>query len=253
MHRIDTEDHGSEFERCWKAAGKHIQGMAQGPLHSWLKADLNPPFLAHLSFRLGNQLFFIRLEDVDGRLETPGNRSGLAAISSGCNGYACIMPMQLLSRGWEPAAAGWSLMDANTHKAIDPLACVTDQKIEMTDWELHDFSVQVVKDHLRKSGRSLISWQGNPAVVPSIWFEGDAGPEWVVVRAARYPSLTAPAPGNWQAISDACAEQGDTGHFASVVVASADDAFDPSGTIPATPLWRGYGMMVRFAGLDRRT
>jgi hypothetical protein len=28
-----------------------------------------------------------------------------------------------------------------------------------------------------------MSWQGNPSVDPSIWFVGDSGPEWVVVRA----------------------------------------------------------------------
>ncbi len=251
MHEIETDEISQEFEHCWQAAGRHIQNVAQGPLHSWLKADLNPPFLEHLSFRLGNQLFFVRLEDVDGRLSVPGNRNGLLAISSGCNGHACIMPMQLRSRGWEPAVSGWSLTDAFTKRAIDPLELVTDEKIEMTDWELHDFSVQVVRDYLRKAGRTLMSWQGNPAVDPSIWFVGDTGPEWVVVRASRYPKSSAIVPNNWRAISEACAGQSDVGHFASVAVASADDAFDPTGATPATPLWRGHGMVVRFGGLDK--
>jgi hypothetical protein len=31
----------------------------------------------HLSFRLGNQLFFVRIEDVDGKTQGPGTSVGL--------------------------------------------------------------------------------------------------------------------------------------------------------------------------------
>ena len=94
MHDIHMSEVTEEFACCWNAAGLHIQNQAQGPLQSWLRAHLNPPFLEHLSFRLGNQLFYIQLEDVDGILETPGNPDGLIAIADGCAGHACIMPMR---------------------------------------------------------------------------------------------------------------------------------------------------------------
>jgi hypothetical protein len=81
----------------------------------------------------------------------------------------------------------------------------------------------------------------------SIWFLGDDGPEWVVVRAVRYPKDKAGWPYNWQQIAERCAKLGKTGHLASVSVASADDAFD-AATAPE-PLWRGHGMFVRFEGL----
>jgi hypothetical protein len=45
MHEIEMHDVSDEFARCWQAAGRHIQIQVQGPLHSWLKANLNPPFL----------------------------------------------------------------------------------------------------------------------------------------------------------------------------------------------------------------
>lgn len=66
MHNIHMAEFTEEFSHCWNAAGSHIQRMAGGDLMSWLKATLAPPFLEHLSFRLGNQLFFIQLEDEDG-------------------------------------------------------------------------------------------------------------------------------------------------------------------------------------------
>ncbi|MBK8008622.1 MAG: hypothetical protein IPK23_09420 [Rhizobiales bacterium] len=99
---------------------------------------------------------------------------------------------------------------------------------------MQDFAVQIVRDHLEKQGRKLMSWQGNPSVDPSIWFVGDHGPEWVVVRAARYPQTTADRPANWQQIAERCARIGKIGHFASVAAASANDAFDKAA--PPVPL-----------------
>jgi hypothetical protein len=250
MYDIEMHEVSDEFARCWQAAGRHIQTQAQGPLHSWLKANRNPPFLEHLAFRLGNQLFFVRIEDADGRLTVPGNRNGLMAVAEGCKGHPCLMFMRYQGGAWIPQAAGWGLVDARTGEAIDPIALVSDERIEMTEWELQDFAVQIVKDHLDKAGKKLMSWQGNPAVDPSIWFVGEEdGPEWIVVRAVRYPQTEADLPANWQEISERCAPLGKAGHFASVTVANADDAFDPSGAVPPEPLWRGHAMIVKFAGL----
>jgi hypothetical protein len=244
MHEVSDE-----FVRCWQAAGRHIQTQAQGPLHSWLKANLNSRSLEHLSFRLGNQLFFVRIEDVDEGLRVPGSRDGLLSVAEGCKGHPCIMPMRYRAGAWATDAAGWGLIDARTGKTIDPMAHVTDERIEMTDWELQDFAVQVVRDNLEKAGRKVMSWQGNPAVNPSIWFLGDSGPEWVVVRAVRYPRTKAGPPANWQQIAERCAPLGKVGHFASASIANTDDAFDSSGAVPHEPLWRGHEMFVRFEGL----
>ena len=76
----------------------------------------------------------------------------------------------------------------------------------MSDWELHDFFVQVVRDYIaEKLGRQLISSQGNPHVDPSIWFVGDNVPEWVVVRAVKIPDKEAMFSSNLSAIAASCA------------------------------------------------
>lgn len=251
MYEIEMQLPSDEFKSAWQAAGRHLEIQAQGALKSWLKANLHPPFLEHLSFRLGNQLFFVRIEDVDARMEVPGSRAGLDQVSDGCNGVACILPMRSANGEWIPDLPGWGLINPATGRAIEPVALITDDDIEMTDWELQDFAVQIVRDGLLKEGKKIMSWHSNPHVDPSIWFAGADGAEWVIVRATRYPAEEAPAPDNWREIEQACRQQSELGNFASVGIASADDAFDPSGEIPAATLLRGHGMVVRFKGTRR--
>jgi hypothetical protein len=251
MLQIETQDMSPEFYEIWRAAGGHIEQQYQGEMRSWLRADPRPPFLEHLSFRLGNQLYFIRVEDADGRVGGPGALRGLFAVAEGCRGHACRMPMGRSHTGnWQPVHGGWGLIDARTGEAIDPVALVTDEKIEMTPWEVHDFAVQVVRNQLETEGFELMSWQGNPSVDPAIWFIGrSAKPEWVVVRAVRYPRNEAKRPPNWPEIVSQLEQLGASGHFASVAFSSADQPFAAADE-PAVPLWRGHAVHARFTGLE---
>ncbi|MCX7086278.1 MAG: hypothetical protein NTY69_12160 [Methylococcales bacterium] len=252
MFHINNQEITPEFAEMYQAAGLYLDKQVQDGIKFWLKASLTPPFLEHLSFRLGNQLFFIRLEDVAGKVNPPANINGLCAIADACEGHACLLPMEKkFFGGWQPLKGGWGLIDARTGNAIDPIALITDEKIIMTDWEVQDFSVQIVRDDLIRNGYQLMSWQGSPLVNPSIWFIGDSGgPEWVVVRFSRN-SKKAPLskPDNWDEIAQSASSLSHIGHFAPVYPANANDAFDPIiGSI--TPLYRGYQLLVSYKGLE---
>jgi len=252
MHKIETQGMTPDFMPCWKAAGTHLDKQVQGGIRAWLKATPYPPFLEHLSFRLGNQNFFVRVLDVERRIEGPGSLAGLLSVAKGCGGHACLLPMKrnFIGGGWVAEHSGWGLVDATSGRPIDPLILVTNEDIETTEWELQDFAVQVVRDKIEKDGFNLMSWQGNPAVDPSVWFLGKSKePEWVVVRAVRYPANEAVRPTNWSTIAAGCASMGSLGHFASVAFASTDQPFATAGE-PAVPLWRGHGVHVRYTGLD---
>lgn len=250
MHDIEMHEVSDDFTRCWQAAGRHLQSQTHDGQLSWLKANLTPPFLEHLSFRMGNQLFFVRIDDVDGKVRGPGNPNGFRTIAEGCKGYACRMPMHFNGSNWDAANPGWGLINDTTGKAINPIDLISDEKIEMSDWEIHDFAVQVVRDFITdKLGHQLMSSQGNPGVDPSIWFVGENGPEWVIVRSATFPAKDANPPENVLDIAASCAPMSKTGHFASVSFANSEDAYDSSGDIPALPLWRGHGVFIRFEGL----
>ena len=149
----------AEFAQAWSAAGNHIETVAQGPLHSWSRAHPAPPFLAHLSLRRGNQLFFIRIESEDGRLKVPGSLNGRKTVARGCGGHAWLMPMRRKRVGWQPALPGWGLADASSGQPVHPPALISDEEIEMSDWELHDFAVQGVRQQLEDEGRDLMAWQ----------------------------------------------------------------------------------------------
>lgn len=61
-----------------------------------------------------------------------------------------------------------------------------------------------------------MSSHSNPQVDPNIWFVADMarGPEWVVVRAARFPERRAERPANLDAIARNVAHMSRRGHFA---------------------------------------
>ena len=250
MYEIDVQEMSQEFLPCWHSALNHLNNQLPGGIEYWLRAHPYPPFLEHLSFRIGNQLFYIRVIDAEGLIKGPGIEKGLLLIAQRTKGYACLMPMIMENNDWLPVKSGWGLIDAITKVPIDPPSLVTDKDIEMTDWEQHGVGVQVVVDYLTKKKYKLISWQNNPEVDPSIWFVGDSqGPEWIVIRTVKFPAKQANRPENWQEISFQCSPMSGIGHFASIAIASADQK-SISGEQHVIPLWRGKGMHIRFTGLE---
>ena len=101
----------------------------------------------------------------------------------------------------------------------------------------------MVRAQLEADGYQIMSWQSNPQVDPSIWFVGDTqGPEWVVVRAGRAMEGELRRPANWEGIAASCAHLSLGGHFAPVMLESADEA-SVSGAI-----LRGHRVDVQYEG-----
>lgn len=252
MHSIEMQEMSDAFLKIWQSAGAHLAAQVHGEPLAWLRAHPNPPYLEHLSFRIGNQLFFIRVEDAEGKIAGPGSLRGLLMVAEENHGIPCLLAMKRRWFGgtWVAERPGWGLIDARSGAPVDPLSLVTDEKIEMTTWERHDMAVQVVADYLKNAGHQIMSWQGNPTVDPSIWFIGESKrPEWVVVRQVSYPTNQADRPGDWEAIRARCEPLSRLGHFASVAIASADQPFQSGNEAPVA-LWRGHGMHIRFTGLE---
>ena len=248
MYDINPGEITDEFRECWFAAGKHLESMADQVI--WLRAHLSPPMIEHLSFRLGNKIFFIQIYDVDGQLTTPNNNiAGLVSFAMNSDAIGCLMPMFKRNGVWRPAETGWGLNDVLTGHPIVPEEHITDEVIEMSNWEIQDAAVTIMKNKLEQDGFEIMSWQSNPEVYPSIWFADESGPMYVVVGAGRYPLQEAPMPPTIKGIIEKASRMSDRGFFSSIVLANADDPFDPTAAESGNflPLLRGSGMKV-FGG-----
>ena len=247
MYEIQQEEFPRDFTLAWESAGMHIQQMGQEGIH-WLHATLNTPVIEHLSFRLGNQLFFIYV-DTDALPLNEARRKFFLDTCLEATATPCVLRMERNGASFSPARPGWGLVDAATGLPVNPTEMVSDELIEMSDWELHDFAIQVVRSYLEKESKEVFSAQSSLHVDPSIWFKDGGKPCWVVVRAGRYPAKNANRPTNLENIKESCAKMSHTGFFASVTVAAARDPSD-SEDKEIRPLYRGHGMHVRFEGLE---
>jgi hypothetical protein len=248
MYRVEQEEPSTDFKQAWGAAGRHIQSQADTGL-SWLRKNLNRPMAEHLSFRIGNQIFFVFVEAVEFKFEV--GEQLFSKVINLAGAVPCLMPMEKRLGEWRPKHGGWGLIDINTGKVINPLDYVTDQLIEMSDWELHDFAIQIVCSSLEKQGKKIFAKQPSMEIDPSIWFEDGAGDHYVIVRAGRHPSAVVPLPEDTPEIKRACLGMSSSGYFASVIVANSQDPFDPNAKSNGNflPLYRGHGMRVKFTGL----
>jgi len=249
MYDINQNEVTDEFVKCWMSAGRYLDSQ-KGEL-IWLRTHLAQPMIEHLSFRLGNQIFFIQIVDVDENLTTPTNNiNGLISFSKECNAIPCLLPMKKTGDEWSVVNGDWGIIDPETNKQIIPENFITDEFVEMTDWEVQDVAVTIIKNKIEESGKKLMSWQSNPQIHPSIWFVGDNGPEYVVVSSARYPEVALP-PKNIDDIKKSNSRMSDVGYFSSVVLASSDDPFDPEAKDNGNflPLIRGEGFIPKVGEL----
>lgn len=248
-HLIEMHQPSEEFAKCWQAAGRFLSNKGDGNIN-WLKANLTPPFLEHLSFRLGNQLFYVQVIDVDGALETPGSTKGLETLATGCNGIACLMPMKKIGGEWEATQNGWGLIELASNTSIEPVSFVSDEEIEMTDWELLDFAVQVVRGHVEDDlGFDVTSSQSNPLVQPSLWFQGEEGLEWVIVKTGTSASKNLIGECDIASIKERCGTISSKGHVAVVTFANEHQGFSEGSDV--LPILRGHGAHIQFKGLEK--
>ena len=239
------------FANCWLAAARHLYAHSSCKI-SWFKKELKAPFFEHLSFALDNQAYFIRVVDADGLVPAPGLDDAVKYIAKGWDGIPCIMPMRFADGSWTPVSEGYGLRHAETDEVIIPDDYKPDGPVPMTAWELQDFGVKVVINHLENDlGYEVLMSQSHPDLSPSIWFKGEHGNEWVVVHTSAYPDKKPIFEYDVQEVAEDCAKSlwGIVGHLAEVCFCSSDQEFH-DGAKPL-PLFRGKGAGLKFEGLKQ--
>ena len=169
------------------------------------------------------------------------------------NGVPCILEMQKDESGdWMPANEGWGLKHAETNQLIDPQDYMTNEDVEITDWEVADVATLRVVKEIEGLGGTILSTNSDPYVHPSVFFvDEDKKPKFVVIVAARYPHEPELEDDLIEKIKEGVSGFATSGFLAEVTLVSVDETFDPDAKDNGNylPLLRGAGYHQKFSGL----
>jgi hypothetical protein len=136
-----------------------------------------------------------------------------------------------------------------------------DIKVEMSGWELHNFSIQIVRDHVEKKlNGSILSYCDVNGIDPQIWFQdGQGNRSWIIVR--HFSKIVGEESTNFIGIVKNNPQLAPfDGFFAGVSVASSEPFIHDldAKAVPlskrfdgSAPVYRGDGFYVKFEGIER--
>jgi len=258
----------ANFFEAWKLAIQTVISNAvplseKKNVHfSMLRDHLNQPFIEHFSFGLSNKIFFccIQTDEDTGVSITPTDMLYKYALE--CGAIPCLFPLtKSVDGAWKPYTPDNPLHFITANGDFEPLELsytISEGLVEMSDWEILDWSVSIVVDHIMDKfdikNRHEINYQSTTGIYPQIWFKDKTGTlNYVVVSAVRYPKMDAPKPENIEEICKFANLTGN-GFFASVSIAQADGFKSDPGIgyrPPAEFIYRGCGVHVNFKGLEK--
>ncbi len=163
----------------------------------WIKTDLTSQCFEDFTFAYRNRIFSVLVEKAEttqGNQVRFGNRERVERLLAICeknNLTPCIYPV--IEKGNSRVFLGmWNLIDPKTGKFVDPVAVSSDEPVEISDWELKNWAIQIVMNHVREQGLEILSYCDAPGVEPQICFkDGDGRPCWIEVLPTRYPEKKA--------------------------------------------------------------
>lgn len=241
----------------------------------WVKPELTSPSFEHFTFGYKNAVFAVLVDLlVDGQSKLSAEtRRLLCAEALKYNLVPCIFEVAV--RHLEPdakglfngiagksgynlsvATPGWNLKHAQTGEMVDPSVIGQDADTPMSEWELQNFAIAIVRDHgVAKGGYELDSFCDIPGIDPQVWFHDKTGRRsWVLVRFQ--PVLNEGVANEFRDFVRKNPHLAPyDGYFAPVSAAMADPIVrDRNGNIippskrfdGSTPLYRGHGMYINF-------
>lgn len=224
-----------------KAEGIECRVTGKHKYFRWIKTELSYPSFDDFTFGYRNQVFSVLVLRADDRgrlINAPPRIEALRRECHNNNLVPCIFPVHFIT-GRPFFSGSWNLVNPFIKKKIDPAAMSSDDDVEMSDWELRNWAVQVVYDHLKQEGLERLSFSDAPGIDPQIWFKDTNGKEcWLEVLYTRYPddaeNLTFLCSGwPYEVISH-------DGYVARLGFAGAEDM---------SRLYRTKGAYVKFKGI----
>jgi hypothetical protein len=124
-----------------------------------------------------------------------------------------------------------------------------EEDVELSDWEVHDFGIQIVRQSLEEEGHKIREWNSQLDDLIQIVADIDDELTYILVKSVRYPETeTEFDKEDLQHAVTLAARNQAVLKVASVSFANSEDSFDPEGR-NVMPLFRGKAVMPRFTGL----
>ena len=100
-----------EFIDAYNAMGDHFNRFRRTmpESFSFLRMLPVPPMIDHLSFKIGNQIFFIYMDPLDNEVRPVSNLEAMIEFAEEAKAIPCLMPMERTNLGWKPAMPNWGL------------------------------------------------------------------------------------------------------------------------------------------------
>ena len=217
MFEIPRPNPNPIFLKARDLAGTHIQKlMAEDPKNfAWIRSELTSPSFDDMNFRYKNKVFSILIKVFqNGKEITDRFREVIFEEETRDNDLVpCVFSVNLdfipthsehgygihIKKGEIPeyrlslsGTSKWNLTHLLTGKDIDPFAIASDTPVVMSKYEMQNFAILVVREHLKKEGLKLESFCDAPGVVPQLWFqEKDGKRSWVYIDYGPKASLIA--------------------------------------------------------------
>jgi hypothetical protein len=169
--------------------------------YRWIKSEWTYPSFEHFTFAYKNKLFpvFVELIEDGKSLMSENDINSLVVASDKYNLVPCIFKTKIISLknnklenhssynikndAIYPISNGWNLYDPLTNKDIIPEDLGTNLPTRLSEWELMNFSIQIVRDDIKKKGWKIFSFCDLPEINPQIWIEDNYNRRcWVIVR-----------------------------------------------------------------------
>lgn len=278
QYLIDRPEPSEIFLRARHIAGSQLQDQFNAnnkkSVNSsydgfkWIKAELTYPSFDNLTFAYKNSIFSVVIELIDdkGSSFTKQQKDRLLIACEENNLIPCTFRLNFKEKSdnfmsrlmgnkdqldyeLKPIKQGWNLYDARTSQEIDPLYLASNDKTLMSQWELSNFAIQVVRNDLEKEGNQILSFCDLPEVNPQIWFKNNKGETgWVIVKHIKNENEKDYK--EWVGLEDRNPQlKPYDGYFASVQLVPSV-GWNGVSEFP-TDLFRGDGMYVNYKGLER--
>lgn len=228
-----------------------------------IRVDRAPGTWPHLIMRYRNQLglVFVAAEWAGRALTewSPEVAANLLERASRMRALPLLATLRLagaLPEGAAPRSAlglemslpdGVLLRDLSLDAPWEPRRYDLEEPIEISDWELHDLGIQIVRDRLIRDNHQILGWTSDLDVDPQIAVKMNNRLMFLMIRSVRHPESDARFDRDAIAdLADMAARKQAEVRLVSVSIASGDPPLLERGL---APICRGRAVSARIGGL----